>query len=131
MVVIQQYLGNMTREEFEQYLISIGGLYNWKGVNLTNPSMFGVGEGWFQLLKNLIDELLSLGWDRTMIQSKEKFGGLNFYIKDPIPEMHDILLTYERLSYEICEVCGDNGYPRKLDWIKSLCDKHAAEKGID
>ena len=121
----------MNKEQFEEYLISIGGVYSWKGVNHTNPYVFGVGEGWFQLLKNLIDELISLGWDRHMLQSKEKFGGLNFYVKEPTPEMYDLIITYERLSYEICEVCGDHGYPRKLDWIKSLCDKHAAEKGID
>ena len=117
----------MKREEFEQYLISIGGVYNWRGVNDTNPFMFGVGEGWFELLKNLIDELISLGWNRDMIQSKEKFGGLNFYIKEPTPEMSEVIITYERLSYEICEVCGEEGERRNRGWIKTLCVKHAAE----
>lgn len=118
----------MTKEDFETYLIEIGGVYNWKGVNTSNPNVFGVSEGWFELLKNLIDELISLGWDRHIIQSKEKFGGLRFYIKDQTPEMQDIIVTYEKLSYEICEVCGEKGAPRNLSWIKTLCDKHAAEK---
>ena len=118
----------MKREEFEEYLISIGGVYNWKGINNTNPSCFGVGEGWFELLKNLIDELISLGWSKHIYLSKEKFGGLNFYIQDPTPEMREVIITYERLSYEICEVCGEKGERRNDVWIKTLCYKHAEER---
>jgi hypothetical protein len=118
----------MKREEFEEYLISIGGVYNWRGVNDTNPSIFGVGEGWFQLLKNLIDELISLGWNRDMIQSKEKFGGLNFYIKEPTPEMREVILTYEQMSYTVCEDCGEEGARRNGSWIRTLCDKHDEER---
>ena len=58
----------MNREEFEEYLISIGGVYDWRGNNTTNPSFFGVNEGWFMIVKNLISELLEFGWDRHMIQ---------------------------------------------------------------
>jgi hypothetical protein len=118
----------MNREEFEEYLISIGGVYDWKSLTSTNPSMFGIGEGWFGLLKNLIDELISLGWDRHMIQSKEKFGGLNFYITESTPEMQEVIITYERLSYVTCEVCGEEGERRKGGWMKTLCDKHAEER---
>jgi hypothetical protein len=117
----------MKREEFEEYLISIDGVYDWKSLTSTNPSMFGVGEGWFELLKNLIDELISLGWDRHMIQSKEKFGGLNFYIKEPSQEMREVILTYEQISYTVCEDCGEEGSRRGDGWIKTLCDKHAEE----
>lgn len=117
----------MKREEFEEYLISIDGVYDWKSLTSTNPSMFGVGEGWFELLKNLIDELISLGWDRHMIQSKEKFGGLNFYIKEPSQEMREVILTYEQISYTVCEDCGEEGGRRGDGWIKTLCDKHAEE----
>ena len=118
----------MNREQFEEYLISIGGVYDWRGVNNTDPNMFGVKEGWFGLLKNLIDELISLGWDRDMLQSKEKFGGLNFYIKEPTSEMYDLIIIYERLSYEICEMCGEKGERRNGGWIKTLCDTHEEER---
>ena len=115
----------MNREEFEEYLISIGGVYNWKGINNTNPSCFGVREGWFEMLKNLIDELISLGWSKHIYLSKEKFGGLNFYIKEATTEMQDVILKYERLSYKTCEKCGEEGGVRKGSWIKTLCDTHA------
>ena len=118
----------MNREEFEEYLISIGGVYDWRGNNTTNPSFFGVNEGWFMIVKNLISELLEFGWDRHMIQSKEKFGGLNFYIKEPTPVMQGIIHTYEKLSYNICEDCGQLGLQRKGSWIRTLCDKHAEER---
>ena len=118
----------MNKEQFEEYLVSIGGVYSWRGVNHTNPYVFGVGEGWFGLLKNLIDELISLGWDRHMHLSKEKFGGLNFYIKEPTPEMQEIILTYEKLSFEICEVCGEKGERRNGGWIKTLCDTHEEKR---
>jgi hypothetical protein len=118
----------MKREEFEEYLISIDGVYDWKSLTSTNPSMFGVGEGWFELLKNLIDELISLGWDRHLIQSKEKFGGLCFFIKNTTQEMREVILTYEQMSYSICEECGEEGERRKGGWMKTLCDKHAEER---
>jgi len=115
----------MKREEFEEYLISIGGVYNWKGINTTNPNVFGVSEGWFMIVKNLIEELISYGWDRHIIQSKEKFGGLNFYIKEPTKVLQGIISTYEKLSYNICEVCGQLGSQRNDGWIKTLCNIHA------
>jgi len=118
----------MNREEFEEYLISIGGVYDWKGNQVTNPSFFGVSEGWFMIIKNLISELISYGWNRHMVQSKEKFGGLNFHIKEPTKVLQGIIHTYEKLSYNICEDCGQIGSQRKGGWIKTLCDKHADER---
>ena len=53
----------MNKEELENYLESIGGLYDWKGRTHTKANIFGVGEGWYSLLKNLIEELLEIGWD--------------------------------------------------------------------
>ena len=118
----------MNREEFKTYLESIDGVYCWKGIKNINPDMFGVGEGWFGLLKNLIDELLSVGWDKCMTSSKEKFGGLNFYIKNLTKDMQDIIFKYEKLSYSTCEQCGDEGILRSGGWVKTLCDKHAEER---
>lgn len=115
----------MTKESFKEYLESIGGVYDWRGRNHTNPYIFGVDEGWFDLLKNLIDELIVLGWDRHLIQSKEKFGALRFYTKETTDEMRHVIMNYERLSYTICEKCGKEGKPRTGGWIKTLCDYHS------
>ena len=40
-------------------------------------------------------------------------------------EVYDVIDECERLSYTICEICGDSGKPREGGWIKTLCDEHA------
>ena len=65
------------------YLESIGGLENGMYSNkpkITSCDFFDVQVGWYPLIKNLIDELITLGWDKKVTQVKEKFGGLRFYI---------------------------------------------------
>ena len=42
--------------------------------------------------------------------------------------MYDLIIIYERLSYEICEVCGEKGERRNGGWIKTLCDTHEEER---
>jgi len=82
-----------------------------------------VGQGWYELIYDLVVELLSTNWDRKILQIKEKFGGLRFYI-DGSEDIQNIVTKYEKLSYSICEECGEPGEIRKLNWIKTLCDKH-------
>lgn len=115
----------MNKEELENYLESIGGLYDWKGRTHTKANIFGVGEGWYGLLKNLIEELLEIGWDRRLNQCKEKFGGLRFYLST-YPEGSDAIISkYESLSYKTCEVCGEEGVLRKASWLTVRCDEHS------
>ena len=40
----------------------------------------GVGKGWWNILDRLSHDLYRLGWDGSLHQYKEKFGGLRFYI---------------------------------------------------
>lgn len=116
----------MTKAEFDKYLIGIGGLERtyreWKGPIIESG---WVGEGWNELLKNLIDELLQLGWDKRINSIKEKFGGLRFYVQNPPVNGHDVIDRYEKLSYRICEKCGSAGVLRTGKWLKTLCDEHA------
>jgi hypothetical protein len=122
----------MTREELNQYIESIGGLINgWfpdREPIMTAPC--DIQEGWYQLVHDLIEELLSAGWDKHFKQCKEKFGGLRFYIVSGGDEIYEIISKYESLSYEICEVCGEPGELRKDcgwrggKWYKTLCDNH-------
>lgn len=116
----------MTKEEFTKYLEEIGGVSNWRGISTTNPNIFGVNEGWFSLIKDMIEELLLLGWDRQILNSKEKFGGFSFMI-NPLEGSQDVILKYEMKSYSICERCGSKGKQRKGDWIRTLCEYHAIE----
>lgn len=120
----------MTSQEFEEYLESIGGLEN--GFFTDRPpittNICSCGDGWLQLIHDLIEELLAAGWDKHITQIKEKFGGLRFYIGSGTEEIFDIISKYENLSYETCEVCGETGELRKdLGWYRTLCDTHYNE----
>lgn len=117
----------MTKQEFEKYLKSIGGLENGYFNDkkpITSPYYFSIGEGWYQLVKDLIEELISLGWDKQITDIKEKFGGLRFYIVSGTDEMFNAISRAEEKSFEICEKCGEkaklqsNGH-----WLFTLCDE--------
>jgi len=87
-----------------------------------------ISEGWYQLIHDLLAELLETDWDKDIHQVKEKFGGLRFYIGGASSEVHKIISKYERLSYETCENCGEKGELRSdLGWWRTLCEKHYNE----
>ena len=118
----------MNYEEMDNYLASIGGLnrtYRENRGPILDSKSFGVGEGWLHLIKDMIEELIVLGWDKRLQQSKEKFGGLRFYIETYPEGAQDIISKYEKLSYETCEKCGEAGSLRKGSWLETLCDEHA------
>ena len=122
----------MTREEMDEFLVSIGGLertYREDKGPIIDARFFGVGEGWYPIIKNLILELIALGWDKRLVQCKEKFGGLRFYLETYPEGATDVVIKYEKLSYETCEKCGEKGEQRKIKgWIHTLCDYHEKEK---
>ena len=122
----------MTREEMNDYLESIGGLENGMYSNkpkITSCDFFDVQVGWYPLIKNLIDELITLGWDKQVTQVKEKFGELRFYINGGSDEIYNKITEAEKLSHETCELCGKKGELRtKIRWFTTLCDEHYEQK---
>jgi len=121
----------MSKDEMNAYLKSIGGLVRSyrkdKGLIL-DASYLNISSGWYSIVKELITELINLGWDQEVIQVKEKFGGLRFYISNTPEGGDSVISKYETLSYNVCEVCGDHGYLRGGGWLKTLCDKHSEGK---
>jgi hypothetical protein len=122
----------MTKEEMNQYLESIGGLVRtykvFKGPILT-AEYLSVSEGWYDLIKSLIDELIALGWDRRVHQVKEKFGGLRFYVQAATDKHYNFISFAESMSYRTCEECGAPGKRYSMGWHKTLCDIHADMDG--
>ncbi len=120
----------MTKQEFEDYLVSIGGLTRnyraYKGP-IVEAGWFQVKEGWYDLIKNLIDDLIKLGWNKKINQVKQKFGVLQVYIEpEDMPEDGWIILAnYVRTSCVTCEICGQPSILRKGDWLQTLCDEHS------
>lgn len=118
---------NMTKEEMDEYLKSIGGLEHgyFADRKITDSYFFDIGEGWYPLVKELIEKLIAAGWDKQTCQVKEKFGGLRFYINSANDECFNLISQYEKLSCETCEKCGNPGTIRKGGWISTLCDEHS------
>ena len=73
----------MKDNEMNEYLESIGGLENGFYPDkdpIKDSGFFECGNGWYPLIKDLITDLIELGWDKQVCQVKEKFGALRFYI---------------------------------------------------
>jgi hypothetical protein len=117
----------MTEQEMNNFLQSIGGLENGMYSNrepIINSGFFECNLGWFELIKELIEDLITLGWNKQICQVKEKFGGLRFYINEGSDKMFEKITEVERKSYLTCEVTGKPGKLRNdLGWIETLCDE--------
>jgi hypothetical protein len=83
------------------------------------------GDGWAPLIRDLIHDLIALGWDRDLAQIKEKFGSLRFYIGSASPEIHERISQAEDASHKICEDCGLGGTtkPWRGGWLRTLCQQ--------
>lgn len=87
-----------------------------------------VGPGWGDILTRLIDDLFELGWDGSVLQVKEKFGGLRFYVGHASDAVYERIRNAENESLETCEQCGKPGSPRGDGWIKTSCGEHEAKE---
>ena len=115
----------MTNEELTEYLISIDGLINgYNGNKITDSNFFEVSPGWNLLIKNLIQDLIKLGWNKEVCQVKEKFGGLRFYINAATSEVHKRISQAEIESLTICEITSKIGELRTdIPWFRTLSDE--------
>lgn len=91
-----------------------------------------VGQGWFNLVDRLCSNLEhhvqqlpeELRNDCYVVQIKEKFGGLRFYMNQTTPYMDGAISLAESMSYSICEECGAPGQRQAGSYIQVLCNKH-------
>jgi hypothetical protein len=84
------------------------------------------GDGWLPLIK-LIDCYIA-GYDPnySILQIKEKFGGLRYYYSSTkTEESYAFVTLLTSLSTSICENCGvvDNNIVVSGSWLKAYCDK--------
>lgn len=97
--------------------------------------------GWFSLIEELTETLekyISTLEDDVkneiyLVQCKQKFGGLRYYLSDYNNNDRNILNlihSYESKSFNICEYCSEySPKPRNVGYyIITLCDKHYQEE---
>lgn len=86
-------------------------------------------DGWVDLVYDLHNDLLESDPEYQLVQVKEKFGGLRFYIQFPISDRGQLLIRLaEDKSLEICQECGAPGSLRKRGWWATLCDEHDTDE---
>lgn len=78
-----------------------------------------VGSGWKQLVNNLYDAKPKGVY---VLQVKQKWGGLRFYVSSAPSWYFDLIEYYEAKSERTCEVCGRSGIVRNKGWVETLCD---------
>lgn len=95
------------------------------------------GEGWYELISDLVDDLAKIAPKFQVVQIKEKFGGLRFYVVGYILDyegqtfyeslMYSRIAKAEQESFRVCEICGKPGEVRPGNWIHTLCDEDYAK----
>ena len=79
--------------------------------------------GWLPLVEELIQSLVSIGWDKDLHQIKEKFGTLRFYIGQETPEMRELIMDAEKRTSSICDMCGCFAQLIKRPYWRVRCDR--------
>ena len=97
------------------------------------PRGFEHDDGWFDLIWRLCEDLEPLvaevekqtGLPFEVLQVKEKFGGLRFYVNWRRSEsIRQLIGIAQEESFQTCEICGQRGKLREGRCIKTLCDLH-------
>lgn len=125
------------KDELEKELINLAPyMFNYHGCNNPQFSLlcfgFCCGDGWFDILKNLIINIqkLDINKEVQVFQIKEKFGTLRFYINGGSDEIHELINQAEILSGKTCEECGKPATQVTRGWIKNLCDECYKKRDI-
>ena len=80
---------------------------------------------WHPLIKDALTRIEALGnANLTVLQVKEKFGGLRIYLSLSSTEADAIITAAEAEASETCEECGskEDVKLRGGGWLRTLCD---------
>lgn len=86
--------------------------------------LFGVecGPGWRALIEPLVE--LCQKENVAILQIKEKFGTLRFYVGAAPDHVYDAIRDAENESAKTCEQCGAPGKLQDNGWLRTVCKKH-------
>jgi len=105
---------------------------------------FAIGTGWWPIIETLCHQIHHhVEWKQNQLekyqrgegcpevvvkQIKEKFGGLRFYYDGGDDTVDGMVRMAESWAARTCEECGYPGTTRSGGWVRTLCDKHEAER---
>ena len=125
------------RKELERRLVERWPTWFKTGGDIRHTAMprgFTHDDGWFDIVWRLCGDLEPLvaqleqeiGCQFEVLQVKEKFGGLRFYVNRKSDAIRQRIEAAIQESLHTCEVCGQPGTLRENGLIKTLCDEHNA-----
>jgi hypothetical protein len=121
----------------EELVVKHPTLYQQYGMSPQESCMcwgFECGNGWFDIIKTLSEQIEPLG--AIALQVKEKFGGLRFYYGvsegngDNIEKIQEFIDKAEIESYKTCEQCGKEAKTDRSNrgWIVTVCENCRKER---
>ena len=94
-----------------------------------------VDEGWYQIVVDCDKELTAIDPNYQILQIKEKFGGLRYYMtpsndttEEQRDKMYKVISKYEVKAAQTCEATGKSGVLMRSigGWFKTLNLEYAA-----
>ena len=82
-----------------------------------------VGKGWHPLVIKLAQDIANIDRTIEVMQIKEKYGTLRFYIYGGNDKIYDLIEKAEQESGKICEECGTKeNVTTEGGWLITLCE---------
>lgn len=94
-------------------------------------------KGWDDIIIELDEQIAEIDPDYQLLQSKQKFGGLRYYINNSRElsdeeryKIRELIADAEQRSRETCEWCGQPGEERTrvTGWIYTSCEEHTHDR---
>jgi len=120
-------------EEHEKYLIeTYSTLYNPDPKLQNNLMWFGFecGDGWFEIIRRLSDKLSKTPNPPLVLQVKQKYGDLCFYVGSATDEQYNMIHEAEEEATVTCEFCGKPGKKGGGYWVLVQCDECIKKVGL-
>lgn len=127
----------MSESHFNRIYLACPIIYRGRRDGLQQNLMafgFCCGNGWFDLINELSQQIEAIanqqkkdgGADDDLpcvVQVKEKFGGLRFYMRNQNDEISTLIEQAEAKSHRVCERCGQPGATYSDDgWYRTECE---------
>jgi len=124
---------NMNKKNTKKLYNDFPNLYKQHKLSIMESCMpwgFDCGDGWFNLIYDLSKKISDIAPECEVVQVKEKFATLRFYVNGYNDEIDKLINEAEELSGRTCEICGDTETAkiRGDGWLSTLCDKCAMIK---
>lgn len=111
----------MTEKEFEKF-IKDSKIKHYTSGQYVEDGFFNVPQGWYQIIADLITDLIELGWNKEIQQVKIKFYWLCFYIEQTDEKFRKRITEANNKALVTCEITGKVG-ERREGTHKILCDE--------